>query len=122
MDNLQVWGRGNMSEEEIKQVKLKLTKILNKLGFKANWLGRKYWITSVLELIRLRKNNLYENKLGYFYTYVSKRHRTTYSKAEEAMRYCIKHNRAKIQEYFNLDYKINNSAFLQLLYIEICYS
>lgn len=110
-----------MDEEEIKELKLKLTKLLNELGFKHNWIGRRYLTTIVLELIRLRSNELYENKLGYFYNFAANKHRTTYSKVEAAMRYCIDHTREKIQQHFQVDYKINNRALLELITLEICY-
>ncbi len=110
-----------MSEEESKQIEVKMCKLLNQLGFKANWLGRRYLVTIVLEFIRLRKNNLYESKLGYFYYFAAKKHRTTYSKVEAAIRYCIDHNRQRIQEHFDISYKINNKALLELIAVEICY-
>jgi len=110
-----------MSEEEIQQTKLKLSKLLDQLGFKHNWIGRRYLTTIVLELIRLRTNGLIENKLGYFYTFAAGKHRTTYSKVECALRYCIDHNRSNIQNHFQVSYKINNKALLELITLEICY-
>ena len=113
-----------MSEEEIQEIKLiklKLSKLLDKLGFKHNWLGRRYLTTIALELVRLRRDSLFETKLGYFYTFAARKHRTTYSKVEAAIRYCIDHTRQNIQEHFDISYKINNKALLELILIEICY-
>lgn len=110
-----------MKEEESQEVKLKVSKLLTELGFKANWIGRRYWTTAILEIVRLRTNNSYENKLGYFYEFVANKHRSTYSKVESAMRYCIDHNIQKIQEHFNVAYKISNGSLLQLIALEICY-
>lgn len=110
-----------MSEEEIQEIKLKLSKLLDKLGLKHCWVGRRYLTTIVLELIRLRRNELFETKLGYFYTFAAKKHRSTYSKVEAAIRYCIDHTRQNIQEHFNISYKINNRELLELILLEICY-
>ena len=93
--------------------KEKITKqILNEIGIKINIKGYRYWVAVILETIDKNRDE-YQLVRG-LYTDVARKLNTTPSGLERALRQAIiKSN--KINEYFNVDYKITNSTFLMLL-------
>ena len=90
----------------------KIKSILKAMEIKPHLKGHRYWITAISYAL---KNNDY--KMGELYQFVAKRHKTTISKAEKALRYSQENSKAK--EIFDVNYKLNNSSFLALFIEEL---
>lgn len=99
-----------INEEEIKIIAKQL---LKDIGIKIHFLGFKYWITALV--ISLKHDEETEENLTMMtlYSLVAKKHRTTTSKTERAMRYA--YSGLDLKNYFNVSYSINNTALLFLL-------
>lgn len=95
-------------EKVIQEIK----SILKSMEIKPHLRGYRYWITAVSYAI---KNPEY--KMGKLYEFVAKRHKTTVSKAEKALRYSQELSKSK--EVFDVNYKLNNSSFLALFVEEL---
>lgn len=89
--------------------KRKLENILDKLNIRLNLSGYRYWITAV-EIYSKNKIRITE-----LYKEIAKVHNTTAVRVERALRHTIEDKKEAIQKYFNVEYKIYNSAFLALL-------
>ena len=81
--------------------------ILKRLGVNPSLLGYKYWITAVFYAVKNQKYTMND-----VYTYVAKKHRTSYSKAERALRYAMNEANVEILDYKN---KLTNSSLLAIL-------
>ncbi len=90
--------------------KRKLEDLLDNLQIKANLLGYKYWITAVE--IYLKDNAI---RITELYKQVAEKHNTTASRTERALRHAHESKEEIVQDYFNVNYSIDNSAFLALL-------
>lgn len=99
-----------LSEEVEIKTRYIVEKILDELGVKISLKGYKYWVTAV----KMKLQNEYETMIQ-LYIDVARKHKTTASKAERAMRHAYEDLRPKIKEYFNLNYNINNGIFLECL-------
>lgn len=92
----------------------KIENLLDKLQVKINTKGYRYWITAV-EIYRkdpsIKKTKLYEM--------IAEKYNTTAVRAERALRHAHENNKMLVQRYFNVEYKIDNSAFLNLLVREL---
>lgn len=104
-----------MGDKVINEEEIKLTakQLLKDIGIKIHFLGFKYWITALV--ISLKHDEETEENLTMMtlYSLVAKKHRTTTSKTERAMRYA--YSGLDLKNYFNVSYSINNTALLFLL-------
>lgn len=89
-------------EKEIKE-------LLNKLGIRINVKGYWFWITAIEYKAEHEDANMSK-----IYCEVAKAHNTTYSIVERALRHAYEYVKEDLQKYFNINYTINNSAFLLL--------
>lgn len=92
------------------EIKIAVEDILDEIGVKITLKGYKYWVTAVI----LKLTNKYETMKS-LYMDIAKKHKTTASKAERALRHAYENIKPKVQEYFKLNYKPNNSVFLECL-------
>ncbi len=89
--------------------------ILRDMGIKIHYLGFKYWITAIYITLDIELSNKPNLRMMELYYMVSKKHRTTASKVERAMRYAYETTTIDLKQYFNVTYTINNTALLFLL-------
>lgn len=95
--------------------------VLIEIGIKVHIKGFRFWITAISYLINENEEDV---KMTYLYDYVARKHKTTMSKSERAMRYAyqeleINSEYSTVQDYlknyFSVPYSINNTAFLYLV-------
>lgn len=92
-----------------------IKKTFNELGIQINWLGYKMWLTAAK--IICENENLQMEEVYYE---VAKKHKSTKSKTERAMRYSIGMvGQKKLQDFFKVNYKITCASFLKLLHESI---
>lgn len=109
-----------ISKQEIKNKISQIAKqLLKDMGIKVHLLGFGYWQTAISIVnypndINIRNADF---KMMWIYEVVAKTHKTTASKVERAMRHS--YEGLNLNEYFNVTYKINNTALLFLLQEEI---
>lgn len=107
------------SERDIELEKTKIQietiakQLLKDIGIKLHHLGFKYWITAISITLDIEFNNRESLKMMELYYMVARKHRTTASKAERAMRYA--YATIDLKQYFKVSYTINNTALLFLL-------
>lgn len=99
-----------INEEEIKLIAKQL---LKDIGIKIHFLGFKYWITALVISLKHDKETEENLTMMALYSLVAKKHKTTASKTERAMRYA--YSELDLKNYFNVSYSINNTALLFLL-------
>lgn len=99
-----------INEEEIKLIAKQL---LKDIGIKIHFLGFKYWITALVISLKHDKETEENLTMMTLYSLVAKKHKTTASKTERAMRYA--YSELDLKNYFNVSYSINNTALLFLL-------
>lgn len=108
--------------EECKSIELlyieKLKKILRDLEIEPQILAYKYFITIIpIAINYITKNEKFY--IGDLYLKIAERHKTTYLKAEKAIRYCYKNDNIDknemMQKYFGVTYKIKNSNLVILI-------
>ena len=90
-------------------MKSEIKELLNKLGIKINVKGYWFWITAIEYKAEHEDANMSE-----LYNEVAKLHNTTHSRVERALRHSYEDVKEDLKEYFNINYDINNSAFLLL--------
>lgn len=98
-----------MNKEQIEKV---TKEILNEIGIKINLKGYRYWTEAVVQTIHKNQDE-YKLVRG-LYEDLAKHFNSTASRIERALRHAFISN-GKANEYFSVDYKITNSAFLMLL-------
>lgn len=103
--------------EEETRIKTIAKQILKDMGIKMHHLGFKYWVTAIWITLDIEINNRQELRMMELYYMVARKHRTTASKAERAMRYA--YATIDLKQYFNVTYSINNTALLFLLIDEV---
>ncbi len=103
-----------MEESELKK---KILNLFKNIGINIGLLGCRYWITAAIKLIKDEQTGQYQKTtMGDFYKYTASKHRTTYSKAEKAMRYLVEEYQEQIKQYFKIiNCKIRNREFLQFI-------
>lgn len=108
----------NIKLEESEKIKKIAKQVLKEIGIKTHILGFKYWVTALLLVIEDEENsengNIVMMKL---YLRIARKHKTTFSKVERAMRYV--HLELDLKRQFDVDYPINNTALLFLLKEEV---
>lgn len=87
--------------------------ILRDMGIKLHCLGFEYWTKAILITIKIEINSKTKLRMMEIYDLIAKQFNTTSSKVERAMRYA--YERLDLNSYFNVTYKINNTALLFLL-------
>ena len=87
--------------------------ILKDIGLKLHCFGFEYWIEAIKISIQTEINNKPKLRMMELYYLIAKKYKTTPSKVERAMRYA--YEGLNINKYFNVTYKINNTALLFLL-------
>lgn len=90
--------------------KRKLEDLLDKLNMPIDNLGYRYLI-SALEIYTKDINT----KITLVYSQVSKKHNSTNSRVERAIRHSVGCVEENIKRYFKVDYEITNRRFLALL-------
>ncbi|MCX4303782.1 MAG: hypothetical protein OSJ66_07250 [Clostridia bacterium] len=104
-------------ERELERYSINIEKLakqlLKDMGIKLHYLGFEYWVKTILITIKMELNNESKPKMMTVYYRVAKRFDTTASKVERAMRYT--YEGLDLNNYFNVAYKINNTALLFLL-------
>lgn len=104
-------------ERELERYSINIEKLakqlLKDMGIKLHYLGFKYWVKAILITIKMEINNESKPKMMTVYYRVAKHFDTTATKVERAMRYA--YEGLDLNNYFNVAYKINNTALLFLL-------
>ncbi len=100
-----------ISDKEIQET---TKKVLKNMGMKINFLGFKYWQTAVIIVMNRNQEKLTMTRL---YMEIAKRHRTTFSRVERAMRYA--YQELDLKQYFDVKYKISNMEMLFLLQYKV---
>lgn len=95
------------------QIETIAKQLLKDIGIKLHHLGFKYWVTAISITLDIELHNREDLKMMELYYIVARKHRTTASKAERAMRYA--YATIDLKQYFNVTYSINNTALLFLL-------
>lgn len=95
------------------QIETIAKQLLKDIGIKLHHLGFKYWITAIYITLDIEFNNRESLRMMELYYMVARKHRTTASKAERAMRYA--YATIDLKQYFKVSYTINNTALLFLL-------
>lgn len=92
--------------------------ILDKLGINISHNGYKYWILAVQ--MKIKKPYIQMEDL---YVELAKECGVTKSSIERCLRhaYATANKNLRVQKYFNLQYKVTNSVFLECLIREIQY-
>lgn len=85
-------------------------RILDEIGIRVNVKGYRLWVTAVQ--IKLKNE---DETMGNLYIDVAAKHKTTASKAERALRYAYEDINEQCMKYFNIQYKTNNTVFLEYL-------
>lgn len=86
-----------------------IKELLNKLGVRINIKGYWLWITAIEYKAEHENASMAE-----LYIEVAKLHNTTSSRVERALRHAYEYIRKDVEQYFNINYSINNSTFLLL--------
>lgn len=90
-----------------------IPKILLKLQFNVSCIGFKYWTTAIM---LYRKNYFkYNNTIEQIYQDIAKKHNTTRTRVERAMRTAKATATEEIQKEFNYYNKLTNKTVLELL-------
>lgn len=101
------------SEEEIIKT---VHSILKKVGIKMHISGFRMWTTAVLYAAELANTGEEECTMGNMYRYVAKKHKSTAYRTERKMRYALlEADKENIKKFFDVNYNIDNSAFLSLM-------
>lgn len=104
-------------EKQDKEIEIIAKQILKDMGIKIHHLGFKYWVTAINITLDIEMNDRPKLKMMELYYMVARKHRTTASKVERAMRYA--YITIDLQQYFNVTYPVNNTALLFLLIEEV---
>lgn len=99
------------------QIETIAKQLLKDIGIKLHHLGFKYWITAIYITLDIEFNNRESLRMMELYYMVARKHRTTASKTEKAMRYA--YATIDLKQYFKVSYTINNTALLFLLIEEV---
>lgn len=99
------------------QIEIIAKQLLKDIGIKLHHLGFKYWITAIKITLDIEFNNRESLRMMELYYMVARKHRTTASKVERAMRYA--YATIDLKQYFKVSYTINNTALLFLLIEEV---
>lgn len=105
-----------ISREE-RNIEIIAKQLLKDIGIKLHHLGFKYWMTAINITLDIEFNNRESIRMMELYYMVARKHRTTASKVERAMRYA--YATIDLKQYFKVSYTINNTALLFLLAEEI---
>ncbi len=104
-------------QRELEKEKIKIETIakqlLKDIGIKLHHLGFKYWVTAMYITLDIEFNNRESLRMMELYYMVARKHRTTATKVERAMRYA--YATIDLKQYFKVSYTINNTALLFLL-------
>lgn len=94
------------------KINKRYSKIAKEIGIPINWKGYRFLNTAVHYVIEMENEDY---NLMYIYHYVAKKHKTTASKVERAIRYIHTQKQANIRSYFKVDYRIFNANFIELV-------
>lgn len=104
-------------QRELEKEKIKIETIakqlLKDIGIKLHHLGFKYWVTAMYITLDIEFNNRESLRMMELYYMVARKHSTTATKVERAMRYA--YATIDLKQYFKVSYTINNTALLFLL-------
>lgn len=104
-------------ERELERHSINIEKLakqlLKNMGIKLHCLGFEYWIKAMLITVKIELTNKQKLRMMDLYYMVADSFDTTATKVERAMRYAYED--LDLNSYFNVTYKINNTALLFLL-------
>lgn len=108
-------NKAERTEQILEQTKIIAKQLLREIGIKVHILGFKYWLTALI----IMQEKARDNKIAMMeiYKLIAKKYRTTATKVERAMRYA--YEGLNLEEKFNVDYSINNTALLFLMKEEL---
>lgn len=90
-----------------------INKMLLQLQFNVSSIGFNYWVTAIMQY---RKNYFkYNNTIEQVYQDVAKKHNTTRTRVERAMRTAKATATEEIKKQFNYNNKLTNKTVLELL-------
>jgi len=104
-------------DKALKQIETIAKQLLKEIGIKVHISGFRYWSTA---LIIMEENEMTQsNKISIMelYNCIARKHKTTRTRVERAMRYA--YSELNLKQQFNVNYHINNTALLFLLKEEI---
>ena len=102
--------------EEKNEVNKIAKQLLKEIGIKQHISGFKYWLEA-LTIATIREDEKKNIKMTNLYLYIAKKYKITAARVERNMRYA--YCNLNLENVFNTNYKINNSALLFLLKDEI---
>ncbi len=106
------------------ELKKEITKFLLEIKMKTSSLGFNYWLSAIEYSVSKTFGNGYEiPRMSEIYSLIAKKHYTSISCAEKAMRYAKEESRYKI--IFNIEHNLKNNDFLTLCtdkIIEKCFT
>ena len=81
--------------------------------------GYRMWTTAILIAYEIEKREgLFEFHMG-MYSLIARKHKSTFSKTESAMRYCVDQKQNNIQKYFEYSNKVANKTFCHMLFEKV---
>lgn len=87
--------------------------LLKDIGIKIHCVGFNYWVLALYTAIDNHINKKEQTKITYIYYLVARYYKTNVSNVRKAMSYVYEN--LDLNRYFNVTYKINNTALLFLL-------
>lgn len=109
--------KAEIEAENIRILTIKIKQFLLGINMKTHIRGFKFWTTAILYAVEKELKNEDLGPSMLLYTYVGKQHKATAAKVEKGMRYALED--LDLQNAFDIDYSINNTAFLNLAKEEI---
>lgn len=103
----------DIMKEKIKKIAKRL---LKEIGIKQHISGFRYWLEALTFVVAKEDENN-EIKMTNLYLIIAKKYKITAARVERNMRYA--YCNLNLENVFNTNYKINNSALLFLLKDEI---
>lgn len=96
--------------------RIDIENLLDKLGVSIKFSGYKYIVEAVL-----LKNKIGDSpfRIMTLYEVIARKHNSTYSRVERAIRYVYESNKQKIDEYFKLNYKMSNGILIEAIHREV---
>lgn len=87
--------------------------LLKDIGIKIHCVGFNYWVLALYTAIDNHINKKEQTKITYIYYLIARYYKTSVSNVRKAMSYV--YDNLDLNRYFNVTYKINNTALLFLL-------
>lgn len=106
------------------ELKKEITKFLLEMKMKTSSLGFNYWLSAIdYSVFKMFSNEYDMPRMNEIYSLIARKHNTSISCAEKAMRYAKEESQYKI--IFNIEHNLKNNDFLTLCtdkIIEKCFT